>query len=348
MIFQDDFEGGNLSRWDEVSPTRYSITSVLANVKSGTGALEALINSTSSGNLGKWYMPGYDEVYVAFDMKFETGFQNMRSDGYGMHFFEQLGNRVDNQWSASGQAGIRPNGTDFFESVLDPNQIYNDPTLRPLNFYTYYPDMSCPAAPALCYGNIISQTPPAAPLTSGVWHRVVFRIKANTVGQKDGAQSLWFNGVQKIDMQNMRWRDTTNLKLNQLRFDFYMPGAVNTEHVWIDNLVAWTPSTTSTPAPIPVSTKFSLNDRVQSTATLNVRATPSTSGTLLGSQTTNTLGTVIGGPTNTDGFNWWNLNYDTGVDGWSVEDYLSNYVAPPSDTTPPTISLTAPTNASTV
>ncbi|MDO8742560.1 MAG: Ig-like domain-containing protein, partial [bacterium] len=349
IIFQDDFEGGNLSKWDEVSPSRYSITSVPANIKSGTGALEALIDSTSSGNLGKWYMPGYDEVYVAFDVKFETGFQNMRSDGYGMHFFEQLGNRTDNQWSASGQAGIRPNGTDFFESVVDPNQIYNDPTLRPLHFYTYYPDMTCPAAPALCYGNIFSQTAPESPLTSGAWHRVVFRIKANTVGQKDGAQSLWFDGTQKIDMQNMRWRDTTNLKLNQLRFDFYLPGAIKTEHAWIDNLVAWTPSATYTPPPPPpASTKFSLNDRVQSTATLNVRTTPSTTGTLLGSQSTNALGTIIGGPTNSGGFNWWNVNYDTGVDGWSVEDYLVKYVAPVADTTTPSVSLIAPSASATV
>src|SRR3989338_8185068 len=69
------------------------------------------------------------------------------------------------------------------------------------------------------------------------------------------------------------------------------------------------------------STKFSLNDRVQvssdllNVGLLNVRSTPD--GTLLGTQATGALGTVIGGPTNAGGFNWWNINYDSAPDGWS-------------------------------
>lgn len=77
-----------------------------------------------------------------------------------------------------------------------------------------------------------------------------------------------------------------------------------------------------------VSTKFSLNDRVQvSSGPLNVRATASASGILLGTQAANALGTVIGGPTYADGYWWWNINYDTGADGWSVENYLEKYAS---------------------
>ncbi|OFZ74088.1 MAG: hypothetical protein A3K03_10040, partial [Bdellovibrionales bacterium RIFOXYD1_FULL_44_7] len=49
---------------------------------------------------------------------------------------------------------------------------------------------------------------------------------------------------------------------------------------------------------------------------------------------TGALGTVIGGPTNAGGYNWWNINYDTGADGWSAEDYLVKYVAPSPTPTP--------------
>lgn len=85
----------------------------------------------------------------------------------------------------------------------------------------------------------------------------------------------------------------------------------------------------STPPP-PASTKFAINDRVQvTTGALNVRSTPSTSGTLLGSQPVGALGTVIGGPTASGGFNWWNINYDTSPDGWSVEDNLSKVTSTP-------------------
>jgi hypothetical protein len=100
-----------------------------------------------------------------------------------------------------------------------------------------------------------------------------------------------------------------------------------------------TPSPTPTPTPSPTpapSTKFSLNDRVQvSNGPLNVRATANTTGTLLGTQATGNLGTVIGGPTTAGGFTWWNINYDSAPDGWSAEDFLVKYT-PPAPTPTPT------------
>ena len=103
-------------------------------------------------------------------------------------------------------------------------------------------------------------------------------------------------------------------------------------------------ATTQAPSPNPPSTKFSLNDRVQTTATLNVRSTPSISGVLLGAQPVGALGTIIGGPTNANSFNWWNVNYDSTPDGWSVENFL-NKVAP-SPTPSPTPLPTSPSGGS--
>ncbi len=67
------------------------------------------------------------------------------------------------------------------------------------------------------------------------------------------------------------------------------------------------------------SNKFSINNRIKTTSTLNVRQTPSSSGTLLGSQPSDSLGTVIGGSTYADGYWWWQINYDIDPDGWSIE-----------------------------
>jgi hypothetical protein len=53
---------------------------------------------------------------------------------------------------------------------------------------------------------------------------------------------------------------------------------------------------------------------------LNIYATAY--GTFLGSQPNGALGTVIGGPVLANGIWWWNVNYDTGVDGWSQEQFL--------------------------
>ena len=90
-------------------------------------------------------------------------------------------------------------------------------------------------------------------------------------------------------------------------------------------------------APV-VSGKFSLNDRVQvSNGPLNVRSAASTAGTLLGTQANGILGTVTAGPTAQGGYNWWNVNYDSGADGWSVEDYLVKYTPTIPDGTAETI-----------
>lgn len=71
------------------------------------------------------------------------------------------------------------------------------------------------------------------------------------------------------------------------------------------------------------SIKFVLNQRVYvSSGPLNIRSSASTSGTLLGTQALRAKGSIIGGPVFADGYWWWNINFDAGVDGWAVENYL--------------------------
>src|SRR3989344_4750502 len=87
-----------------------------------------------------------------------------------------------------------------------------------------------------------------------------------------------------------------------------------------------TPTVTPTPTPVPTptpSTKFISGDRVQVIlGTLNVRSCAGTACTLLGSQAVGIQGTIISGGISADGFFWWNVNYDSGVDGWSAENWL--------------------------
>jgi len=48
---------------------------------------------------------------------------------------------------------------------------------------------------------------------------------------------------------------------------------------------------------------------------------------LLGSHVSGELGTVIGGPQTADGYIWWNVNYDSGADGWTTEPNIDVYIA---------------------
>ncbi len=66
-------------------------------------------------------------------------------------------------------------------------------------------------------------------------------MKANTPGQSDGAQMMWVDGALKIDAQSLRWRETTQLAVNQLNIVVYMPDAQQTQHVCVDDIVVWRP-----------------------------------------------------------------------------------------------------------
>lgn len=90
----------------------------------------------------------------------------------------------------------------------------------------------------------------------------------------------------------------------------------------------------------PLTATFTIGDRVRTTANLNVRATPSLSGRLLGTQQTGAFATIFGGPSISVGmggiYTWWNINYDIGADGWSVQNYLTKVSAFPTLTATPT------------
>ena len=233
IIFQDGFESGSLSQWTQDPATgRYSISTDSGRVKSGTGSLQVLFTPTNTyGIITRWFMPGYDEIYVKFDVLFEEGFD----ESNGLHFLAVAGNRIDDPYSSWGKPAIVPNGTDFFYASVDPEFVSGDATLKPLHFYTYWPDMTC------CYGNRFYQTSPKTALVPGQWQQVVFHVKLNTPGQYDGSQELWINGVKQISVQNLRWRTTTDLRLNEIRFDDWMSQGPKTEHLWIDNVTVWRP-----------------------------------------------------------------------------------------------------------
>lgn len=88
--------------------------------------------------------------------------------------------------------------------------------------------------------------------------------------------------------------------------------------------------------PPPLETTFGVGDRIQLSAQTNVRETGALTGTLLGTQPANTTGTIIGGPIgpDADAITWWQINFDTGVDGWTGHHNLlkTTSVAPSKPT----------------
>lgn len=84
----------------------------------------------------------------------------------------------------------------------------------------------------------------------------------------------------------------------------------------------YTPGTSTGGGTVTPPVTFAIGDRVEVSKNTNVRNTGSLSGTLLGVQLALAKGTIIGGPIGKDANNitWWQMDYDTGVDGWSGQD----------------------------
>ncbi len=103
-----------------------------------------------------------------------------------------------------------------------------------------------------------------------------------------------------------------------------------------------TPVATTTPS--TGTGKFVLGDGVRVTkGPLNVRDIPSLRkpAKVLGTQPTNAPGVVVAGPTTADRYTWWKIDYTTGVDGWSTENYLTKTTTAPR---PPVTSTTTATS----
>ena len=102
-----------------------------------------------------------------------------------------------------------------------------------------------------------------------------------------------------------------------------------------------TPTTPSTPS-TPSSTSFTIGEEVETTATVNVRTSPSGTpsgsrqwGEQTGLQREGAIGTIVAGPETGSGYTWWQVNFTSGPDGWVAQNYLAAATAPaPTPTTP--------------
>ena len=76
----------------------------------------------------------------------------------------------------------------------------------------------------------------------------------------------------------------------------------------------------SVPATQP---SFSVGDRVQTTQTIDIRSGPSLTDQILGNQGKESAGAIVSGGTTAWGYTWWNVNFDSGADGWVIGSYLA-------------------------
>ncbi|WP_152663015.1 polysaccharide lyase [Arsukibacterium ikkense] len=127
-----------------------------------------------------------------------------------------------NGWSARGQ----------FADTIRSDDKFNHST--PLGFYAYYPDNG------QNHGAVMYWHSSNNPIVPGKWYRITQFVKLNTPGQQNGILRAWVNQQAVFERTNIRFRDTTDLKIERLWLNFYHGGTakpVQLMELYIDNII---------------------------------------------------------------------------------------------------------------
>jgi len=243
VLFADDFESGDLKKWDE---RRGQI--VVPGEEPHTGRRCVKVEITRGKNTGgdaiKWFLPGADTVYARFYVKFSPDYQ------YNHHFVTLLANQKSNRWSAFGKAGVKPDGT-YYSSGMEPWFAWGkNPPPGEVNLYTYYLDMEPDPKMNKYWGNAFFPPGPGKGAAAGPnrvipprgrWHCWEFMVQANTAPDKaDGKQAMWVDGTLVGAFTGIRWRNDMDLKVNALWLQHYgYDEGDPTRAFWKDKQAIW-------------------------------------------------------------------------------------------------------------
>jgi hypothetical protein len=72
------------------------------------------------------------------------------------------------------------------------------------------------------------------------WYCLESEVGQNRPGRRDGYQRMWIDDAFRGETVEMRWRATTDIRINAVQLTFSASPVPITEHVWIDNVAVST------------------------------------------------------------------------------------------------------------
>jgi hypothetical protein len=244
VLFADNFESGNMERWDTVR-RQVEMDAERPNTGGWSVKMEMHRGKDHGGDAIKWFMPGSDTVYARFYVRFSPDYR------YNHHFVWLAANLASNKSSSFGKAGRKPDGT-YYSTGMEPWFAWGkNPFPGEINLYTYYLDMlPDPKVTDKYWGNGFFPPGPGKGTHAGP-HRVIpaldqwqcweFMIRANTEPDKaDGKQAMWLDGKLVGEFTGIRWRNDMDLKINSLWLEHYGYDAGDpTKRYWGDKQAVW-------------------------------------------------------------------------------------------------------------
>ena len=244
VLFADNFESGDLKKWDEKRAT-IAITEEKPNSGKYCVHIPMHRGKDHGGDAIKWFMPDAEKVYARIYVKFSADYQ------YNHHFLWLGANQRTNKWSAFGKAGLKPNGT-YYSTGMEPWFAWGkNPSPGEVNFYSYFLDMEPdPHMPGKYWGNSFFPPGPDRGKAAGPqrvippldkWQCWEFMIQANTAADKaDGKQAMWIDGKPVGDFTGIRWSNAMDLKVNCFWMEhFGYDEGDPTKQYWKDSQAVW-------------------------------------------------------------------------------------------------------------
>lgn len=205
-----------------------------------------------SAGLYKLFTPGIgDSVFARWYVKYNTT-QTFHHSG------PRLGGNNPPTSAPAANAGIRPNGADFFYAGSEPTQ--DNVTKSTYDFYNYWKDMrGTTFFPGLFYGNSFINDPKVN-IDMSAWNCIEVRLKLNNpVNSYNGELTLWINGLKVSHLQSgtignwvednffpgagapfegFQWRTDANLEFNYFQLLHFVDqdpagqiNSVNYDHI---------------------------------------------------------------------------------------------------------------------
>lgn len=154
------------------------------------------------------------------------------------------GLRITGRYNGPGQ---RPDGTDFFLVNIENSKWGSEPEPGYTHAYVYHPEQDDVYGEhwyadgrvtngSQSFGPYFVPRPSVAP-ERGEWICYEVLVQLNTPGVRDGRVALWQDGNLIADWQNIRFRDVSSVKIDQIQLENGGQGSSQRNDKWYDNLV---------------------------------------------------------------------------------------------------------------
>ena len=258
-VFCSGFEEGNKNIWDDYDGNPDSTNLLLADngpcSTAGNTVMRLRVPAGTGGaDLVKILPSSHDKLYARWYQKWEEGYDfSARNHGSGLFGGDR---------NYLGQSGIRPTGSDWFGSFLEPIAGSTAGNNGRMQLYSYYRGMyqDCADPFGSCWGDIFPCTaddgssyctkpehretilPPQ--METGRWYCMETMIDAGSAVGSDflanGQQDFWIDGVEYGPWQGLWHRTTTGLKVSGLWLNLYHHESHSVQGIMLDNVVVST------------------------------------------------------------------------------------------------------------